>query len=42
MRKNPGRKRRRALVNSTKKNGDLNRLSTHRMRSNIGMATQEE
>ena len=36
MRKNPGRKERRNSMREKKK-GDLNRKSTHKMRTNMGI-----
>ena len=41
MRNSPGRKQRRQLARSNRKKGDLNRFSTHEMRSNMGMTKVE-
>jgi hypothetical protein len=40
MRNSPGRKQRRQLSKSSGKRGDLNRLSTHKMRSKMGMKVE--
>jgi hypothetical protein len=41
MRNSPGRKQRRQLTRTGKKRGDLNRLSTHKMRPKMGMKQVE-
>lgn len=43
MKKNPGRKNRRDNEHmAVRRKGDLNRKSTHRMRSNSGMASDKD